>query len=807
MKKRLFCLAFTILLILSMIPAMVSAAGDDPITVIVNGSTQFNREVHFSNLLSIQLEESGLTPLEENGILQQLARERAAEIALYYDPDHIRPDGSANTTILEGNYDGWTIFSELIAIGPATGADALAHWMNDPQASADLKSGDFTDIGIGCFETGGTYIWVALLGDSSYGRASRDSGDENAWYFISVLPSNFHPDMVDEYDITLGMSQGVKIYASASNPGYEGLHASLLVLGYSFPGSELCSVYVPTDGNGTAEIIADPIPGECTVELVISEELDIRYRVNVTIVEDAEAAAPLPDHEHTPVLRDAKPAVCDIGGYTGDTYCSECHFLLSAGTYTDALDHSCTDLTLMRYPDWETRDEGKKWTYCTGCGACWDYSVFYVEDPHENGHPVTVHAPEGTDYTLSISQAYSGHEVFIQVNDSRGYFFEGASITAENGESIELTVDGQYIWFTMPDCPVNVELNYTERTSYEIIEIAGEGGYVRGNPNPAYEGEEVEVWVSAYEGYRVSDVTFTFHGTYEPEVDYIGVDELGGFYTFNMPDGDVTVSATFEPLPGYSIMVLTTTEGGTAELSTETAREGETFTLMLYPDDGYRVDQIRTYSMGTYKAEGYQIGNNEFLITMPDGDVLIEVSFVITENPFNDIKSSDYFYEPVLWAVSNNITSGIGNGRFAPANPCTRAQVVTFLWRAAGEPEPTSGRNPFTDVKKSDYYYKAVLWAVENGITSGMSANKFGPNNPCTRAQVVTFLWRAAGESDPIYGYNPFRDVSTNDYYYNAVLWAVEYGITAGINDTQFGPSQTCTRGQVVTFLYRFLHG
>ena len=177
------------------------------------------------------------------------------------------------------------------------------------------------------------------------------------------------------------------------------------------------------------------------------------------------------------------------------------------------------------------------------------------------------------------------------------------------------------------------------------------------------------------------------------------------------------------------------------------------------------------------------------------------------KNPFPDVKEGAFYYEPVLWAVSHGITSGVSETRFAPNDSCTRAQVVTFLWRAAGEPEPTTTDNPFTDVKPSAYYYKAVLWAVENGITTGMSSTTFGPNNSCTRGQVVTFLYRDAGGSGSYGGQNPFTDVKSTAYYYDAVLWAVENGITTGMSATTFAPNNTCTRGQVVTFLYRSLRG
>jgi hypothetical protein len=171
-------------------------------------------------------------------------------------------------------------------------------------------------------------------------------------------------------------------------------------------------------------------------------------------------------------------------------------------------------------------------------------------------------------------------------------------------------------------------------------------------------------------------------------------------------------------------------------------------------------------------------------------------------NPFADVTETDFFYDPVLWAVEEKVTSGVSPTEFAPYNPCTRGQVVTFLWRAAGEPAPNS-TNPFRDVEEGTYYYKAVLWAVEQGITAGVSPTEFAPDRDCTRGQIVTFLWRAAGkpqaESD-----NPFHDNIAAQFYYDAVLWAVEQGITKGVSDVRFGPDETCTRGQIVTFLYRY---
>ena len=169
---------------------------------------------------------------------------------------------------------------------------------------------------------------------------------------------------------------------------------------------------------------------------------------------------------------------------------------------------------------------------------------------------------------------------------------------------------------------------------------------------------------------------------------------------------------------------------------------------------------------------------------------------------FRDVNSADYFYDPVLWAVDAGITKGTSDTTFAPLDPCTRAHVVTFLWRAAGSPAPETDSNPFTDVPEGQWYSDAVLWAVEKGITTGTSATTFAPNDPCTRAHVVTFLWRYFEQPDS-WSSNPFFDVLYGEYFYEPVLWAVDEGITNGTSEYFFSPYDTCTRGQIVTFLYR----
>ncbi len=175
-------------------------------------------------------------------------------------------------------------------------------------------------------------------------------------------------------------------------------------------------------------------------------------------------------------------------------------------------------------------------------------------------------------------------------------------------------------------------------------------------------------------------------------------------------------------------------------------------------------------------------------------------------NPFHDVKMADYFYDAVLWAVENNITEGVGDGQFAPLKTCTRAEAVTFLWRAMGEPAPKSTDCKFTDVEKGAYYYTALLWAVEKNITNGTSATTFAPSMTLTREQFVTLLWRTAGEPNASTKAT-FTDVSSDAYYAKAVQWAVEEKITEGVGNNMFAPRRDCTRSQVVTLLMRYLEG
>ena len=247
------------------------------------------------------------------------------------------------------------------------------------------------------------------------------------------------------------------------------------------------------------------------------------------------------------------------------------------------------------------------------------------------------------------------------------------------------------------------------------------------------------------------------------------------------------------------------TENGSVSLSPANAAKGSTVTITVSPDEGYRLAGL-TVTDQNGKEIAITEKDGKYTFIMPTGKATVTPVFEkadgAVKNPFVDVKNSDYFYDAVLWALKENITSGTSDTTFSPNDSCTRAQTVTFLWRAAGSPEPKTKKNPFADVKADDYFYKAVLWAYENGITKGTSDDKFSPSDTVSRGQTVTFLYRLKGEKTN--GKNLFTDVKTGDYYYDSVLWANENGITKGTGDTTFSPNDDCLRGQIVTFLYRF---
>lgn len=291
----------------------------------------------------------------------------------------------------------------------------------------------------------------------------------------------------------------------------------------------------------------------------------------------------------------------------------------------------------------------------------------------------------------------------------------------------------------------------------------------------------------------------------------VGLERMGGIMVYDISDPDKAVYADYLNVRGFSGTVTDLDRlgdlgpEGICTISAKDSPTGNAMILVANEISGtVTVAQIEKVDIdhgdddneNSGSSGNSSSGGSSKPSSGTSKDDKVEIDFV-------DVKDSAYYAKAVQWAVENGITSGTSATTFSPDQVCTRAQIVTFLWRAAGSPAPVSGQTPFEDVHADAYYYKAVQWAVENGITSGTSATTFAPDQVCTRAQIATFLWRAQNASKAENEEMVFTDVSVSAYYYNAVLWAVENGITNGTSATTFSPDQACTRAQCVTFLWK----
>lgn len=322
--------------------------------------------------------------------------------------------------------------------------------------------------------------------------------------------------------------------------------------------------------------------------------------------------------------------------------------------------------------------------------------------------------------------------------------------------------------------------------------------------------------VITVDGEKVANPAELENGTHKFTVEAQNCKPFSGEFTVsaNPETHTQTVAMTYLPSssssgssrPRYDVMTPSKPENGSVTVDPERARSGSRVTVTVTPDSGYKLGELVVTDKNGKKLELTDKGNGQYTFTMPSGKVEVAAEFVkeVEVSPFADVATDAYYYDAVKWAVEKGITNGVSETLFGPDQACTRAQIVTFLWRAAGSPEPKSGSS-FADVAADAYYAKAVAWAVENGITKGTSETTFHPDETCTRAQSVTFLYRALGKLAAAQA--GFTDVAADSYYADAVNWAAENGVTKGISETLFGPDGSCTRAQIVTFLYRAYQG
>ena len=312
--------------------------------------------------------------------------------------------------------------------------------------------------------------------------------------------------------------------------------------------------------------------------------------------------------------------------------------------------------------------------------------------------------------------------------------------------------------------------------------------------------------------YAGNDGSFTIDGTLESgNVAILSLSAQDGAGNTSTPQQAMVVRQAETPsapsggsyVPAYPVETPDKTENGTVTVSPKNAAGGTTVTVTVKPNDGYVLETLTVTDKNGDELKLTDKGNGKYTFTMPGSKVEVKATFMEDNsvlNFFYDVPNDAFFYEAVKWAVKSGVTNGLTDTMFGPYEPCTRAQIVTFLWRAAGSPEPKA-MSSFADVPAGSYYAKAVAWAIENGITTGTGDGKFSPDATCTRAQAVTFLFRISKTSAD--GTPAFSDVATDAYYAEAVKWATDNGITNGISGGLFGPDNDCTRAQIVTFLWR----
>ena len=413
--------------------------------------------------------------------------------------------------------------------------------------------------------------------------------------------------------------------------------------------------------------------------------------------------------------------------------------------------------------------------------ALWENSVItpttYTVTVSNNGN--------GTG-TATPSTAAAGTTITLTATPNKGYHFKEWQVMSGN-----VTIKDDK--FTMPNAHVEVKAIFEKDAPpapAEFIVIFDGNGGTPSVGSLTTTNQKLSSLPSASRSGR-----YSFDGWYTEKSGGTKITKDTVFHA------DTTVYAhwtyTGGGSSGYSYYTIKATAGTGGSISPSgnvSVREGRDQTFTITPDKGYAVVNVKIDGKSIGAVKSYTFENVKRAHT-------IEVSFT-RANEFIDVPAGSYYYDAVLWAVENGVTTGISASRFDPDGICTRAQAVAFLWRATGSPKPETRTMPFTDVPVGSYYYDAVLWAVENGITKGTSDTTFNPNDTCTRAQIVSFLWRS--EKTPVASSrNLFTDVKPGAYYLDAVLWAVESGITKGTTATKFSPDADCTRAQIVTFLWR----
>ena len=410
----------------------------------------------------------------------------------------------------------------------------------------------------------------------------------------------------------------------------------------------------------------------------------------------------------------------------------------------------------------------------------------FTDKNNDNGSKLTV---SGGSFSQTVNKDHLDSTLKAELNTGKGdvpYSYyptvneaKEAAKKAGGGTVTDLTIP------TTKTYTVTLKFANDGETTDQVLTVAENGVVIL--PTPARSGRYAFVhWTDGTTTYAAgAEYTVTKEATLTAVWSYTGS------------------SSSSSSSSSYYAISAPTVANGSVSVTPSSASKGTTVTITAKPNDGYELDKLTVTDKDGNHLSLSDKGNGKYTFTMPAGKVNVDAAFskIAAGVSFRDVAQNAYYYDAVQWAVEKGITEGTSATTFSPDASCTRAQMVTFLWRAAGSPAPKSAANPFKDVSTNDYYYSAVLWAVENGITSGTSADTFAPNATVTRGQTVTFLYRAAGS--PAVSGGSFSDVAADAYYANAVAWASQHNITSGVGNGNFAPNADCTRAQIVTLLYR----
>ena len=693
------------------------------------------------------------------------------------------PAGKIITLDLNGNkltnVSGHTITNNgtLFVTGNGT-VDNIAHGKsalyNNTGATATLNGGTFTR-------------------SAEAGTASPDSANGNSWYTVKnygTMTINSNTTITNTGSHSSAIANG---WYDASKAGSNGeptctADAVLTINGGNISGGKIT---VKNDDYGTLSItggsLSQPLSGLYCI-----------YNANVTAISGGNVNGPVGNYN-------GASTEADQGKFsiTGGLFSSDPSAYVADDHYVDASNNG-------DYP--YTVKEGAK-----PAGA-----LIVVKDKTDTAVNGDITGDDKTAINNVISKANVDGVAEAVAPAKKADIVAKSSATVAENDKVEIEV------------AVKVEAKAADLANGKLTFEASPVATVKVNgtatgttvpvTNDMLNGNAITVKLPLPTGFNPEQIK---HISSDGSVEYFLKTAKRGANTFEIKDGcavfTITKFSTFELSgtvtyvepsyysgsssdPTYSVTV-DKTENGSVTVSPKSASKGGTVTITVKPDSGYTLETLTAIDSKGKEIQLTDKGDGKYTFTMPAGKVEVKATFMEDNsmlNFFYDVPNGAYFYEAVKWAVKNGITTGVGNDLFAPEQPCTRAQIVTFLWRAAGSPEPKTASS-FTDVPANAYYAKAVAWAVENGITNGMTATTFAPDATCTRGQSVTFLYRALKGTAS--GSANFTDVASDAFYADAINWAVANNVTNGTSNTTFSPNADCTRAEIVTFLYRAYQG